>query len=537
MASRPERRRRSSEPPAVLSLEPAPAATARVAAIDIGSNSLHMLVVEGTGGGDYRVLARDREMVRLGKSALGRGKLSKKAIRDGLETLLRMTTLARLKGAERIVAVATSAVREASNGAEFLEMVQTLAGIDVRLLSGEEEGRLVFRAVQKSLDLGDRSAVVADIGGGSTEWCVVEDGELRSVASLALGSIRCAKSLDRSPPSARAVERLRKSIRKRLRDAPRPGRVGAFVATSGTAVCCGLLADHFAERGGLALAGGSRELGTSELRSVVEHLRTLKRREIASLPAVGDPRSTSILAGAILLQELAAHADVDRLLISDRALREGLVLETLGAPATGDPASGSVRRRQVLELARRAPSMLPHAEQVARLAVRLFDLTAPMHRLGSRERTWLEAAALLHDVGYSIHFQRHHKHAHYLISTADLDAFDRREIEVIAQVARYHRGARPKLRHPAFAALRPWQRETVRRLSALLRVANALDRTHAARVLELHASLVKRRRVVIEVLSPYDVELELSAARFRSDLFEEVFGRRLVVRQGLEPSG
>lgn len=519
-----------------MSLEPAPAATSRVAAIDIGSNSIHMLVVEGTGGGDYRVLARDREMVRLGKSALGRGALSKKAIRDGLETLLRMTTLARLKGAERIVAVATSAVREASNGAEFLEMVQTLAGIEVRLLSGEEEGRLVYRAVRKSLDLGSGSAVVADVGGGSTEWCVTEAGELRSVASLALGSIRCAESFDRSPPSARAVERLRRRIRKRLREAPRPESVTALVATSGTAVCCAQLADHFAERSELALAGGSRELRSDELRVVVEHLSALKRREIAALPPVGEPRSSSILAGAIILQELAAYAGVDRLVISDRALREGLVLETLGAPATADAASGSVRRRQILDLARRAPSMLPHAEQVARLALRLFDLTAPVHSLGSRERSWLEAAALVHDVGYSIHFRRHHKHAQYLISTADLDAFDRREIEVIAQVARYHRGARPKPRHPDFAALRPWQRDAVRRLAALLRVANALDRTHAARVLELHVSLVKRRKVVVEVLSPWDVELELSAARHRSDLFEEVFGRRLVVRQGLETS-
>jgi len=195
-----------------------------------------------------------------------------------------------------------------------------------------------------------------------------------------------------------------------------------------------------------------------------------------------------------------------------------------------------VRRRQILDLARRAPTMLPHAEQVARLALRLFDLTAPVHNLGERERDWLEAAALLHDVGYSIHFQRHHKHSQYLISTAGLDGFDRREIEIVAHVARYHRGARPRSSHPSFAALRAWQQETVRRLAALLRVANALDRTHAARVLELHASLVGKRKIVVEVLSPYDVGLELTAARHRADLFERVFGRSLRFRQGLERS-
>jgi exopolyphosphatase/guanosine-5'-triphosphate,3'-diphosphate pyrophosphatase len=188
----------------------------------------------------------------------------------------------------------------------------------------------------------------------------------------------------------------------------------------------------------------------------------------------------------------------------------------------------------VAELAQRAPSMIGHTAQVARLAVRLFDLTAPVHNLGAREREWLEHAALLHDVGYSVHFQRHHKHSLYLISSADLDAFDPREIEIVAHVARYHRGAAPKRRHESFAALEPWQRETVRRLAALLRVANALDRTHAARVVELYAALVKRKPVVVEVLSPYDVSLELAAARQAAELFEEVFERRIEFRPGLE---
>jgi exopolyphosphatase/guanosine-5'-triphosphate,3'-diphosphate pyrophosphatase len=196
-----------------------------------------------------------------------------------------------------------------------------------------------------------------------------------------------------------------------------------------------------------------------------------------------------------------------------------------------------VRRRQVLELAQRAPGVLQHAEQVARLAVRLFDVTAPVHNLGEREREWLEHAAWLHDVGYSIHFERHHKHSQYLITTANLDAFDSREIEVIAEVARYHRGAPPRERHAGFGALRAWQQKCVEKLAALLRIANALDRTHAARVVELYAAMPKRRKVVIEVLSPFDVELELASARHRSDLFERLFDRELTFRQGLEKPG
>jgi exopolyphosphatase/guanosine-5'-triphosphate,3'-diphosphate pyrophosphatase len=512
---------------------PTPGA-ARVAAIDIGTNSVHMIVAEGDGAGGYRVLAREREMVRLGKSALARGALSPRALRDGLEAILRMTTLARLKGATRVEAVATSAVREAANGAEFLDQVRALTGLEVRKLTGEQEGTLVFRAVRHAVDLGRGWTVLIDVGGGSTEWCVARGGELVSVASFALGSLRCAAWLDGDPPATAAIERLRRRIREQLGAVRARRSTERLIATSGTAACCGDLADAFAGRERGLPVGGLRELRLKELSEVVARLRAMRRKEIATLPAVPEPRSGSILAGAVLIEELARHAGVDRISLCDRALREGLLLEALGTAAGDAGGAQSARRRQVAELAQRAPAMTGHAAQVARLATRLFDLTAPAHNLGPREREWLEFAALLHDVGYSVHFQRHHKHSLYLISSADLDAFDPREIEIVAHVARYHRGASPRQAHESFAALEEWQRRTVRRLAALLRVANALDRTHAARVVELHASLVKRRRVVVEVLSPFDVSLELDAARHRADLFEEVFGRRLVFRPGLE---
>lgn len=506
----------------------------RLAAIDVGSNSIHMIVVAADGEGGYVVLTREREMVRLGRSALGRGALSPAAMRRGLETLLKMTTLARLKGAGKIVAVATSAVREASNGDEFLSQVRALTGLEVRKLSGKEEGTLIFRAVRHAIDLGSGWSLLADVGGGSTEWCVARAGTLRSVRSLALGSLRCARRLEGDPPAPASIERLREEIRDGIRTLRVPARPELLVGTSGTAICCADLADQMQGRDRRGAVGGLRDLGVRELGTLVSRLAGMRRREIAALPAVGRPRAGSILAGAILLEELAWRADLDRLQICDRALREGVVLEALGDPAPDGEPPGDVRRRQVLTLAQRAPSMLEHVQQVARLACRLFDLTAPVHNLGEREREWLEHAALLHDVGYSIHFRRHHRHSQYLISTSTLDGFDPREVEIIAHVARYHRGARPKSRHETFAALERWQQRTIQRLASLLRVANALDRTHAARVVEIYASLVKRRRVVIELLSPFDVSLELAAARHRSDLFERTFGRRLEFRQGLE---
>ncbi|MFY9824561.1 MAG: hypothetical protein WAM82_24505, partial [Thermoanaerobaculia bacterium] len=181
----------------------------RLAAIDIGSNSIHMVVAEVAVSGGYRLLGREREMVRLGKTGFGDGALSEAAMQDGLETLAKMTTIARLKGAERVVAVATSAVREAANGADFLARVKALTGLDVQLLTGVEEGELIYRAVREVVDLGPGPAAVADIGGGSTEWIATRGGEVEQVVSLALGSLRCAVELAGDPPSGASLDRLR----------------------------------------------------------------------------------------------------------------------------------------------------------------------------------------------------------------------------------------------------------------------------------------------------------------------------------------
>ncbi len=507
----------------------------RLAAIDIGSNSIHMIVVAPQPSGAYRVLGREREMVRLGKTGLGDGRLSKAAIKDGLEALMRMTTLATLKGADRVVAVATSAVREAANGRDFLDQVKAHTGLDVQLLTGEHEGQLIYRAVREVVDLGPGGAVIVDVGGGSTEWIDAQGGELAAVVSLQLGSLRCAGWLKGDPPSAAALGELRATIRGRLAELlprdPAAAPPARLIATSGTAACCADLVDLF---GGRKEPGvGLREVRTKDLAQLTSRLRGLRRRELAALPPVGGPRSDSLMAGAVLLHELVSHAGVDRFHVSDRALREGLVLAALGQPIPPVHSPGDLRRRQVLQLAEQGPSVLRHNLQTARLAARLFDLTASLHSFAAREREWLEYAALLHDVGYSIHYRNHHKHAFYLISNASLDGFDQSEIEIIAHVARYHRGGAPKLKHPAFAALKPWQQKTVRRLAVLLRVADALDRTHASRVQEIYCAM-RDERVRIEVVSPYEVEIELEAAREHRRLWKQVFRSRLSLRQGLE---
>jgi exopolyphosphatase/guanosine-5'-triphosphate,3'-diphosphate pyrophosphatase len=512
----------------------APPSPGRLAAIDIGSNSIHMIVVAPEPQGGYRVLGRERDMVRLGKTGFGDGALSEAAMRDGLEALVKMTTLARLKGAGQVVAVATSAVREAANGRDFLARVKAQTGMDVQLLTGVEEGRLIYRAVREAVELGQGTAVIVDVGGGSTEWITTRAGEAEEVVSLSLGSLRCAALLKGDPPSAASLDRLRRKVQGTLGAAVPRAEVSRMIATSGTAVCCADLLDDVAGRTLREVSSGLREVRLKDLGALVERLRVLRRSQLAELPPVGGPRSDSLLAGAVLLQELAAHAGVDRFQVSDRALREGLVLAAVGQPVPLTREAEDLRRRQVLQLAERTDSVYRHSLQSARLALNLFDVTTSLHGLGAREREWLEYAALLHDIGYSIQYRNHHKHAYYLITNADLDAFDQREIEIIAHVARYHRGPTPKPdRHPTLAALKPWQQRTIRKLSALLRVSDALDRTHASRVDEIYGSL-RKGKVTLELVSRYEVGLELAATRERGRFFEKVFACRLRLRQGLE---
>jgi exopolyphosphatase/guanosine-5'-triphosphate,3'-diphosphate pyrophosphatase len=491
-----------------------------------------MIVVEVEPSGGYRVLDREREMVRLGRSALGHGELSEKAMRRGLLALHKMSTLARLKGAERVVVVATSAVREAANRDEFLARIRVKTGFEVRVLEGVEEARLLHRAVREAVDLGRGNSVILDVGGGSTEWIAARGGEARRLVSLPLGSLRLAGRLDGDPPSKAAIGRLRRRIRAAIRRLPAPARLDRLVATSGTAVCCADLTRFLAGEAWKD-AGALREVRLRDLAKLVEHLRRLRRVQIASLPPVGEPRSESILAGAILLEELARHAGAKSLLVSDRALREGLVLEAMAQPDGGPTRPGEVRRRQVLQLARRGPALVVHADATARLATRLFDLTQSLHGFGATEREWLEYGALLHDLGTIVDYEKHHQHGYYLVASAPLDAFDRREIDVIAHLVRYHRAALPSRKHPTFRALKPWQQKTVENLTPVLRLAEALDRSHAQRVRDIFCS-IRRRSLTFELVSPWDLTLEIDAASACSRAFERAYGRRLELVQGLE---
>ncbi len=502
---------------------------AKFGAIDVGTNSIHLLMVEISPEGDFTILGRDKEMVQLGKGGFVRHVLTARAMNDGVATLKRFMKMTRLKGIQRVRAVATSAVREARNGGDFVQRVREQLGLDLHVISAEEEARLIYLAVRHAVDLGEADNLIADIGGGSLEIIVGNADRPEVVVSVKLGASRLGELFLRAdPPTPGELKALRNHIESSL--APLAARIGPrrfarFIATSGTiqnvATIC-------------AYRRGTQEIepvtqlciDRGEVKSLLADLSDLTREQRTRIPGVDERRVDAILPATMLLHAIMRTFGVDTVQHCDMALREGVILDhiarhraRLRARATWpDP-----RTRSVFQLAERCNCRREHAEQVARLATSLFDQLAGLHGLDARYRELLRYACILHDVGYLISHKSHHKHSYYLIRNGGLQGFSESEIEVIANVARYHRKGRPKKSHYSYQNVPGPERFAVRRLIPLIRLANALDRTHFS-VVDAVACESAADGVRLRVHTGRDAELELWTAGLHRKVFEKEFG-------------
>lgn len=490
----------------------------RIAAIDVGTNSIHMIVVQVRPDRSFEVVDREKEMVRLGSGGLGGRSLTEAATTAALQTLSKFQRLAESHDVDEVVAAATSAVREADNGREFLEAILQRTGIHVRVISGAEEARLIHRAAVYGVDVGGGSAVVIDVGGGSVELTRGAADRVQIAHSAKIGVIRLTEQFVRTDPIAeRDVRRMIKHVDAELADvAGRIVKLGfdRAIGTSGTILSLGALA-----------VGEGRAVGSDDLRNhrvTAKQIRRL-RRELASLTLAErlripgfDPRRADLaVAGAIVLDVILRKLGAREITLCDLALREGLALDyirTHQAHIATIEKYPDVRRRSVMELAERCAWSRDHSQQVARLALALFDQLRPAHGLGDREREWLEFAALLHDVGVHISYGRHHKHSYYLIKNGDLRGFAPEEVEAIALAARYHRRAQPKRSHEGYRRLPGGLRRTVRTLAAMLRVAESLDRSHQQSVASLEVA-PGSQDYLLRLEPDGDAELEVWAAR------------------------
>lgn len=501
----------------------------RLGAIDIGSNSLHMIISHVGADGGTTVLWRMREMLGLGRGSFPSHRLSAEGMDRAILSLRRFHAVARRRGCEKIIAIATSAVREAENGGDFIERVRSEVGLNVRVVSARDEARLIYLGVRHTVDLKAGPHLIMDIGGGSMEFIVGDDQHASLLESRKVGSARMTARYIHSDPAAEGeVELLRRHLNREIApvcDEILQLRPIKAIGTSGTienlVAMCGA-------------RGKSPELARDDLKELVDRLLKSKARQRVEIRGLDEKRQDQILAGAVLLLEVMKRLPFKRLSLCRAALREGMLLDYVARHLPDLEILRKVhdpRRRSVLDLARRCEWHERHSMHVAALTLRLLEKLRSLHKLDAHARELIEYGALLHDIGWHISSSAHHKHSMYLVLNGNLQGFTQDEVRVVASIARYHRKSMPSLSHAEYAAMKPSDREIVRVGGALLRMADGLDRTHSFVVSDLDVRIGKRR-VQVGLVGKGDMQLELWAARRKTDLFVDVFGRTVVFRVG-----
>lgn len=480
-----------------------------------------MIVVEGTSA-EYRLLDREKDMAQLGLASLDGQPLTEAAMERSVTALTRMAAVAKKWEVDEVIAVATSAVREAPNRAEFLKRVENASGIKVRIISGEEEADFIFHAVRSAVEIGNQTALSIDLGGGSAELIVGTAEETFFTRSEPLGALRLAQRFrltDRAEPAA--IEQCRRFVIERLRPFQRKIHhlgIDLCVGTSGTVQALATIAT-----GGSGDATGAlRVLERNALAELIPKLAALTAAERAQTFQMDEKRAISIVAGAVVIHAMMTAFKADSLLACGAAMREGIVLKRLADEKRQARRGKSVRYQSVLALAKRTNCDLKHGAHVAKLAGRIFDQTANLHRCSDEGRQLLEYAALLHEAGKHVSDRGHHKHSYYLVRHSDLKGFTHEQLVVVANLARYYRKAEPDAEHPNFAELSDGQRDVVMKLGAILRIAEALDRGHRQRVRDIGVR-AKNGRVEFVLRTRSDASVEIRSAAKRARYFKDVF--------------
>ncbi len=508
-----------------------------LAAIDIGTNSFHLIIVKILDDGNFEIIDREKEVIRLGEGNTDEIKeIKKPAIERAIETLKKFKAIADSHNAD-IKAVATSAVRESLNKDEFRREIKLTTGVDIEVISGTEEARLIYLGVLKSVPIFDKYSLCIDIGGGSTELIVGKDGNILFSNSHKIGAVRLTQKF--FPDYETSKDKIKEcrewikgeifsSIRK-IKEFP----LDIIVGTSGTINSLGFLVyskSHKVDQNYTIL--NNFEFTDSDLKSVSKEILKKKSYEDRKkIKGLDSKRADIIPAGTIILQTIIDELQIKSITLSDYALREGIIIDELQKMGFLNkfPNLRNIRENSVMQLAKSSNYDLNHCRHVEKLAGQIFDQTKEIHNLDENDKEYLNAASILHDIGYHISHSNHHKHGQYIISNSELLGFNEDEIKIIANIARYHRKSHPKLRHQEYASLKSESREKVEKLSAILRIADSLDRTHQTLVEEIiidnkDDSIIFKLKC--ETKYP---EVEIWNLERRQKLFEEIFNKKIKI--------
>jgi exopolyphosphatase / guanosine-5'-triphosphate,3'-diphosphate pyrophosphatase len=502
----------------------------RAACLDIGSNAMRFVTADFALADAMTVVEQERAAVRLGHDVFLTGRLTAAAMDAAAAAIAAFATRMRELEVAVYRAVATSAVREAANGAEFVARVREQAGVEIEVISGSEEARLVHAAITRAMPLGDAEWIVVDVGGGSVEVLVVDDTGVRWSESHTMGSVRLLEELSGAAEEPGRFRRLLEQYTATLRLPPAAGNrgTGGFIATGGNAEALATLA------GATIAAGRPAVIRLDRLRAIIETLSQMSYRQRVEQLGLREDRADVVLPAALVYERLALLASAVEVVVPGVGIKEGVLFDLAEAVTT----QRAHQDRQVQDLTtaavtfgRRFSFDESHAHQVMHHALAIFDQLTQLHGLGDDDRRVLIAAALLHDIGAYISYKRHHKHSHYLIAQAELAGLSSSQTGLAAIVARYHRKSEPAPHHEEFAALKPAEQDRATKLAAILRLADALDREHAERVRTVRVAH-NDDVVTLHIEGDGDLLLERWALTRKAAMFENVFKVRVKVRDG-----
>lgn len=504
-----------------------------IAAIDVGTNSFHMVIATVSARGVLKVIARNKEMVRLGSAAADMKMLQPDAMQRGVLTMKRFVEEARHHNAH-ILAVATSAVREALNRDEFVHQVLEATGVEIEVVSGTEEGRLIYLGASHALPISNVHTLVMDIGGGSTETILGYKGEVDYVHSAKLGHIRMTT---RFFPDGRATQEAVDECREVIRGVWTPAfqAINALgfervVGCSGTIMA--LVNMTLTRRKRRTPEGlNAVRLSSEHLLETIQHVVDVKINGGGKLEGLDPKRNDVILAGALILEQAIHGLKIGEITTSAYALREGIVFDTVQKTRDIEEYHhlSHLRFHSVDHLCEQFKVNKAHAEHVRDLSLMMFDELAVVHGYSYVERELLEAAALLHDVGYHISADQHHKHAEYIIRNSQMPGFTNSETALIGCIARYHRKSHPKKKHPTYSTLSQEDQKMVSTMASMLRIAEGLDRRQQQNVKSIRIATTPQTIDIVAIAPSQTPDIELWGAERRKALMEEVFQREVVL--------
>jgi exopolyphosphatase/guanosine-5'-triphosphate,3'-diphosphate pyrophosphatase len=503
----------------------------RYAAIDIGSNSVRMMAAETERGGPLKVLAEDRQVTRLGESVFRTGSIDPAALEYLCGVLTRMVAAYRPLGVLAVRAVATAAVRDASNGEDFVQRVSSVLGQPVEVISGQEEARLIHLGVETRWPHPDERILIVDIGGGSAEIIEAEHGLMKAAFSRPLGAVRLhSVFLQSDPPAPEDLRRMGEFIEEKMAVVSRRIDKGGFVRAIGTsasasAIVCAANRIPRARRP----EADRRRASLAQIRRLYKALATMKLDERRKVVGIGPRRAEIILPGAAVLSAVMEHFQISQLAYCSAGVRDG-ILRDLAERGVGRERTrlDNEQRLQVEQFARRFGVDLRHARRVCIFARELFQALEPWHRLSPEQCRLLEASAYLRDVGHAINDMSHHKHSQYIVANSDIAGFTDLERLEVAMLCRYHRKAMPGARHADFLQLPPDRQRVVLLLAPLLRIADALDRSRDQRVAGIQCEL-RPGMFCLTIEASEDTGLEQWAVERAAAQFRQVYQKPLTV--------